>query len=463
MSTDLSHDGAGGHHPGGDDDGTPCDCPRLVGRRGFLGGAAGIAALGMVSGLGSLGNMQVAFADGASDYNGNTLVVVSLRGGFDGLSAVMPITDPYYAGTGGHQSIRPTIGLSQAQVFQLDSTFGMHPALQPLQSLWTGGQLAFVHNVGQEDPTMSHFDATALMEQAEPNAPDRDGWIERLATLSGPAGGDAFAEVSLGPATAPASTYGTYPTTAMQSLSSFKLNGTDGTNNFASWAAALTALQSGASSYVKKPTVNALAALSAVSALSSSSPQNGASYPNNTDLGQSLSDLAKLIRAGGVRVAAVDSNGTNYRGWDMHVGMGGGTDQGGWIWSNLTTLAQALAAFVQDLGPAMAKVNLVVLSEFGRRAYENDSGGLDHGHGNLVIALGGGINGGKQVLGTWEGLSPSQLDSNGNLRGTNDYRWILAEIASKRLGFTTAELKAVFPNTGKVNPLDTGKWVGVAS
>jgi uncharacterized protein (DUF1501 family) len=301
------------------------------------------------------------------------------------------------------------------------------------------------------------------MEQAEPNRSDHNGWIERLATLTGPAGNDAFAEVSIGPATAPASTYGTYPTTAVQSLSSFKLNGTDSTNNFASWSTALTALQSGASTYVKTPTVNALAALSAVSDLASSGPQNGANYPNDTDLAKSLSDLAKLIRAGGVRVAAVDSNGTNYQGWDMHVGMGSGTDQGGWIWSNLTTLSQSLAAFVQDLGPAMANVDLVVLSEFGRRAYENDSGGLDHGHGNLVIALGGGINGGTQVLGKWEGLSPSELDSNGNLRGTNDYRWVLAEILSKRLGFSTADLKSVFPYTGNVNPLDTSKWVGVAS
>jgi uncharacterized protein (DUF1501 family) len=339
----------------------------------------------------------------------------------------------------------------------------MHPALQPLQALWTGGQLAFIHNVGQEDPTMSHFDATALMEQAEPNAPDRNGWIERLATLTGPVDDDAFAEVSMGPATAPASTYGTFPTTAMQSLSSFKLNGTDGTNNFASWSAALTELQAGGSTWVKTPTRDALKALSAVSDLSASAPQNGAVYPNDTDLGGSLSDLAKLIRAGGVRVAAVDSNGTSYRGWDMHVGMGGGTDQGGWIWSNLTTLGQALAAFAQDLGTAMANVTLVVLSEFGRRAYENDSGGLDHGHGNLMIALGGGINGGNRVLGTWEGLSPSQLDVNGNLRGTNDYRWVLAEIMSKQQGFTTAELKAVFPDTGRINPLDTSKWVGVAT
>jgi uncharacterized protein (DUF1501 family) len=132
MSTEQSD------HRVGDGEESHCDFPpRTVGRRGFLGGAAGLAALGMVSGLGTRGNMSVAFADAASDYNGNTLVVVSLRGGFDGLSAVMPIADPYYAGTGGKQAIRPTVGLTQAQVFQLDSTFGMHPALQPLQALWT--------------------------------------------------------------------------------------------------------------------------------------------------------------------------------------------------------------------------------------------------------------------------------------------------------------------------------------
>ena len=139
--------------------------------------------------------------------------------------------------------------------------------------------------------------------------------------------------------------------------------------------------------------------------------------------------VAQLIRAGGVRVAAVDSNGYNYRGWDMHVGLGGNTDQNSWMWGNLQSTAQTLAAFVQDLGPTlMSKVTLVTLSEFGRRAYENDSGGLDHGHGHLMMVVGGGINGGGQVLGKWEGLSPTQLDSNGNLRGTNDYRAVIAEI-----------------------------------
>jgi uncharacterized protein (DUF1501 family) len=457
MSTNLTH------HDAGDHEADDCGCsPRVVGRRGFLGGAAGLTALGLTGGLSSLGNMSVAFADPSTTYNDNILVVVSIRGGFDGLSAVMPLSDPYYIGA---KTVRPTIGITAAQAIQLDNTttWGMHPALQPLASLYTGGQLAFVHDVGQEDPTMSHFDAEALMEQGEPGQPDRSGWIERLATQTGPAGSDTFAEVSLGPSMAPASTYGSYPTTAMQSLSSFKLN--VGSSDYPLWAKALPELQAGGSTYVQAPTKNAVKALSAVAGLSSSSPQNGASYPTgSTDLARSLSDLAKLIRAGGVRVAAVDSNGTNYRGWDMHVDMGAGSDQNGWIWSNLQTLGASLAAFAQDLGPTlMSKVTLVTLSEFGRRVYENDSGGVDHGHGNLMMVMGGGINGGN-VLGHWSGLAPYKdggLDINGNLPGSNDYRTVIAEILSKRLNFGTADIKAVFPKTGKIDPM--ANWVGVAS
>ncbi|MEO8330318.1 MAG: DUF1501 domain-containing protein, partial [Candidatus Nanopelagicales bacterium] len=56
--------------------------------------------------------------------------------------------------------------------------------------------------------------------------------------------------------------------------------------------------------------------------------------------------------------------------------------------SHLSDLAMSMAAFADDLGPAMAQVNLVTLSEFGRRLKENGSGGTDHGHGQAVLMLG---------------------------------------------------------------------------
>ena len=71
-------------------------------------------------------------------------------------------------------------------------------------------------------------------------------------------------------------------------------------------------------------------------------------------------------------------------------------------------------------GPGMPGVNVVTLSEFGRRVEENGSGGVDHGHGNAVFLLGAGVNGG-QVLGRWPGVAPGALDD-GDLAGTTDYR-----------------------------------------
>ena len=104
----------------------------------------------------------------------------------------------------------------------------------------------------------------------------------------------------------------------------------------------------------------------------------------------------------------------DYGDWDMHAGLG--RFDGGWMAAKLTELAQALSAFHADLGEAMASTTVMTLSEFGRRAGENGSGGLDHGHGNLVLMMGGGVVGGR-VHGRWPGMSDAALDD-GALAGT---------------------------------------------
>jgi uncharacterized protein (DUF1501 family) len=109
---------------------------------------------------------------------------------------------------------------------------------------------------------------------------------------------------------------------------------------------------------------------------------------------------------------------------------------------HLGELARALAAFASDLGPAgMAGVSLLTLSEFGRRVGENGSGGVDHGHGNAMLLLGGGVAGGK-VYGSWRGLAPANLD-NGDLPGTTDYRSVVGEVLQQRCG--VGSLDGVFP------------------
>jgi uncharacterized protein (DUF1501 family) len=381
----------------------------------------------MVGGFGPLGSTQLAFAD--SGYDGDTLVVVSLRGGFDGLSAVVPSGDPHY------KPNRPNIGIPASQLHQLDATFGLHPALAPLIPLWQAGQLGFVHAVGQKNPTMSHFEAMEEMERAAPGSSARTGWIERMSGVAGH--GTPFAETSVGPAVPPSSMSGPFPATAMSSLSSFSLSGA-GSDDLATWHKALRKLQHGAPRVVSDPADTTLTALRTAQSLSAAkyAPSGGASYPDD-DVGGSLRDVAHLIKAKvGLRVAAVDCG-----NWDMHVGLGSSSQ--GWMHDNLTGLGKALAAFSTDLGSAMSKVAVVTLSEFGRRVMENDSGGLDHGHGNAVMVLGGGVRGGS-VYGHWPGLADHDLVL-GNLAGTTDYRSVLAELLEKRCGVSGHR---VFPDLG---------------
>jgi uncharacterized protein (DUF1501 family) len=106
-------------------------------------------------------------------------------------------------------------------------------------------------------------------------------------------------------------------------------------------------------------------------------------------------------------------------------------------------LSSGLAAFHSDLEFYLDRITLVVMTEFGRRAYENASLGTDHGHGGLMFVLGGAVNGG-QVISRWPGLDKSDLVGPGDLAVTTDYRDVLAEILVKRL--QTSMVKEIFPD-----------------
>lgn len=107
------------------------------------------------------------------------LVVVFLRGAVDGLSVVVPHSEPEY------YRVRSTIALARPGgedgVLDLDGHFGLHPALAPLLPYWQGGRLAFVHASGSPDPSRSHFDAQDYMESGTPGRKTTpDGWLNRL-------------------------------------------------------------------------------------------------------------------------------------------------------------------------------------------------------------------------------------------------------------------------------------------
>lgn len=395
-------------------------------RRRLLGRTLATGAAATLAGLAGEGlSTQLAFADAA--YNGDTLVVLSLRGGFDGLSAIAPIGDADY------YKARPTLALPKSQVIAGDGTFGLHPALAPLLPMWKSGTLAAVHAVGQANPTRSHFAAMDAMENAAPGSPDRSGWLDRM--LGGTGAHGPLAGVSLGHAMPARLLAGATPAVPIASIDSFVLAGDSAKRPM---AAALRSMYADAPDLLAGPARAADAALTATTGLRAAgyTPANGAAYPA-TPLGDALKDVARLIKSNiGLAAAAVDQG-----DWDMHDSLGSAV-KGQRMYDNLTELATALAAFAGDLGPAgMAKVTLVTVSEFGRRVAENASRGVDHGHGNAMLLLGGGVRGGK-VYTKWPTLAPAAL-TDGDLTVTTDYRSVLGEILQKRCGF--GDTSAVFP------------------
>ncbi|MFI5935278.1 DUF1501 domain-containing protein [Actinoplanes sp. NPDC051494] len=405
---------------------TCCEENTRLTRRGVLvrGAAAGGAAA--LTGLAGQGlSTRLAFAAGT--YTGDTVVVLSLRGGFDGLSAIAPIGDTDY------YKARPSIALPKSQAIAGNTMFGLHPALAPLLPLWKNGSLAAVHAVGQANRTRSHFAAMEEMERAAAGTSLRSGWLDRMLAMTGATG--PLAGVSLGSAM-PARLFGG-PTAdvSMASVDGFTLAGENAKRPM---AASLRAMYASAPGLLAAPALAADAALTATTSVRGTAytPANGAAYPK-TPLGDALRDVARLITSkSGLVAAAVDSG-----DWDMHEGLGTAV-KGQRMYDNLYDVSLALAAFTADLGPAgMAGVTLVTVSEFGRRVAENASRGADHGHGNAMLLLGGGIRGGT-VYADWPTLAPAAL-ADGDLAATTDYRSVIAEILQKRCGI--GSVNDVFP------------------
>ena len=165
-------------------------------------------------------------------------------------------------------------------------------------------------------------------------------------------------------------------------------------------------------------------------------PSNGASY-NDDELSQQLKTVARMIKLdAGLRVATVD-----YGGWDTHEYETDGN--GGYIADQLGNLASGLSNFYLDLDSGYTdRLSVVVISEFGRRLVQNEDNGTDHGHGSVMLTLGGGVNGG-QVYGAWPGLHNDQLYDHADLAITTDYRQVMSELLTRRLGNT--DIGTVFP------------------
>ena len=396
-----------------------------------------------------------------------TLVAIFLRGGMDGLNFVVPFKDP------GYYKLRK--GIAQAEpgkpngLVDLDGFFGLHPRAAALAPYFKQGQAVALQAVGYDRNTRSHFEEQDTWETGvSGNTLSSDGWLNRHLLTS--QGHGPIRAVSIGD-TLPRILRGKAPAFAVRGITDLglfpqdhKAINADGQNRI---AAALehaycrdprivaAAQAAGAPppslgdegsardllSQTAHTTFDGIAQLKAVTAR----PYAPAARYPNSDLGRKLEQVARLIKSDlGLEVAEVD-----YGSWDTHQNQGGAASDGGSYGNLVGGLADALAAFAADLENRLDDVLVVTLSDFGRTAAENGTGGTDHGWANCMLALGGPVlaaspHGPRHVIGRWPGLLPEQLHDKRDLLHTTDFRDVLGEIVGTHLG--NPNLKTILPS-----------------
>ena len=163
-------------------------------------------------------------------------------------------------------------------------------------------------------------------------------------------------------------------------------------------------------------------------------PGPNANYPNS-EFGNNMKQIAQLLKANlGVEAAFTDVS-----GWDTHQNQGSVNGQ---LSNRLRDFSDSIASLLARHGRHAGNVTLVTMSEFGRTARENGTGGTDHGHANAMFVLGGDVKGGK-VYGRWPGLANEQLNEGRDLALTTDFREVLGEVVTRTLGANNLDL--VFP------------------
>jgi uncharacterized protein (DUF1501 family) len=379
---------------------------------------------------------RLAFSPDQGATRGDILVVIFLRGAADALNIVIPYgEDNYY-------HLRPSLGIPRpddhratpaTRCIDLDGFFGIHPNMRSLMPAWQAGHLAVVHACGAPDESRSHFKSMELMERGvtDERGP-ASGWISRhLATLDTQ---NLSPLRALGFGNLPQrSLSGSVPISAFRSITDFHFGADECSLSHLREALSLLYRGNEPLSVIGQENLKLLDALQSLDP-QAYHPSGESSYPD-TEFGLGLKQIAMLIKGEiGLEVAAIDLG-----GWDTHFAQG--ASQG--LMPNLILeLSEGLAALHADLIDHASNLTIVTMSEFGRRVKENGSLGTDHGHGGMMVLMGGNLNGGR-VHGSWPGLGEGQLFGPGDLAVTTDYRDVLAEICLKRLN--NPSLEEIFP------------------
>ena len=385
-------------------------------RRDFIKGMCSTAVTALTSTL----YPGLVFANAPTDKR---LIVVILRGGMDGISALVPYGDKNY------QAIRQNLALEPGSLLRIDPFFGLHPSLRPLAKMYKDGAMIAVPATASPYRDRSHFDAQNVLElgSEEPNGL-QDGWLNRLV-------GVMNAQDNLGMAFA-------------QGLPTI-LRGDNAVN---SWAP--SGLPAASDDYFS---------------LVSKIYKNDTHFAENFDKALDIQVMGMDVLQGNMRKMARKSrspqgfltmaeaagqwlakpNGPRIAslelgGWDTHVQQGA---EGGRIANNLSLLARGLAQLQKNLGAEWSKTVVVTITEFGRTVRPNGANGTDHGTAGTTFLMGGALKGGR-IIHQWPGLSDSDLYQGRDLRPTIDIRTMIKGVLAEHYGLAHNVLNhTIFPGS----------------
>ena len=339
------------------------------------------------------------------------LVFVLLRGGMDGLSAVVPYGDRDY------QDVRGALAFQKTDLEVLNDQFGLAPGLHPLKQLWDQGELAVVHAMAIPYRTRSHFDGQAILETGlDVPRGSSDGWLNRLLqVMDGKRSGIAVA------AGLPLSLSGTHP---VKTWSPANLGVVDD-----GYVDRLHVL------YRHDPRLldRFEAALQMPEVGMMETSRSGGRQQIEAILGAT----ARFLREpDGPNVAAVE-----FSGWDTHANQG---QQGGQLDRLLGQLARGVLTFKSQVGSTWDQTTIVVMTEFGRTARPNGTGGTDHGTAGAGFIIGPNLAR-SRVLSDWPGLARRALYENRDLRPTLDTRTVLKAAVAGCFDLNRDQLNRTFP------------------
>jgi uncharacterized protein (DUF1501 family) len=394
-----------------------------------------------------------AFAASEGDLAKKKMVVVICRGGMDGLSVSPPVGDGSYA------ALRGSIAMKPDQVLKLDDTFSLHPQLDTVHKLALKGEARIAPAIASPDRARSHFEAQDVLETGAAHVYGTEtGWLNR--TLEALAPARKVEGLSVG-ATAPLILRG-----KVQAASWSPGKGVDETARlptllqdlyrndpmlgpaFARGLETETMAQTAMTAMAATPAMNEMAAAtpSMGGAAAGMSPtmandrQNRAGNEAARKLGSTLGGF--MIQAGGPQIAAISLD-----GFDTHAG------QAGQIATRLSYLDAVLDGLHSGLGAEWKNTVVIAVTEFGRTARVNGTGGTDHGTASTGLILGGALKKGG-IVGDWPGLAQNALFENRDTAPTLDMRGLFKGVLAEHMGVDRAVLeKKVFPDSAGARPI----------